>query len=81
MLPEYGRWCYTAFSEFALAKEAGLNYISYNFVVDYVPWSYDVRNLYNVLEIREINNLKAEKLVKWLVNNLLFYAENDCYEN
>ncbi|MEY8717091.1 alpha/beta hydrolase fold domain-containing protein [Francisella philomiragia] len=70
----------TAFPEFALAREAGLNYISCNFIVDYVPWSYDVRNLYNVLEIRETNNLKAEKLVKWLVNNLPFYAENDCHE-
>lgn len=70
----------TAFPEFALAREAGLNYISCNFIVDYVPWSYDVRNLYNVLEIRETNNLKAEKLLKWLVNNLPFYAENDCHE-
>ncbi|ASG68013.1 phosphorylase [Francisella halioticida] len=70
----------TAFPEFALAREAGLNYISCNFIVDYVPWSYDVKNLYNVLEIRETNNLKAEKLLKWLVNNLPFYAENDCHE-
>ncbi|API86867.1 alpha/beta hydrolase fold domain-containing protein [Francisella uliginis] len=70
----------TAFPEFALAREAGLNYISCNFIVDYVPWSYDVRNLYNVLEIRETNNLKAERLLKWLVNNLPFYAENDCHE-
>ena len=45
-----------------------------------MPWSYDVRNLYNVLEIRKTNNLKVEKLVKWLVNNLPFYAENDCHE-
>ncbi len=70
----------TAFPEFALAREAGLNYISCNFVVDYVPWSYDVRNEYNVLEIRQTNNTKAETLVTWMVNNLSFYAENDCHE-
>ncbi|GAB4222576.1 MAG: alpha/beta hydrolase fold domain-containing protein [Francisella sp.] len=70
----------TAFPEFALAREAGLNYISCNFIVDYVPWSYDVKNLYNVLEIRETNHIKATKLVKWIVKNLPFYAENDCHE-
>jgi purine nucleoside phosphorylase len=36
----------TAFPEFALAREAELNYISCNFVVDQVPWSYDVKNKY-----------------------------------
>lgn len=70
----------TAFPEFALAREAGLNYISCNFVVDFVPWSYDVKNEYNVLEIRQTNNTKAEILMKWMVNNLSFYAENDCHE-
>ena len=70
----------TAFTEFALAREAGLNYICCNFVVDYVPWSYDVKNESNVLEIRQTNNEKAEKIIHWLVNNLPFYAENDCYE-
>ncbi len=70
----------TAFPEFALAREAGLNYIGCNFVVDYVPWSYDVKNEYNVLEIRQTNNSKAETLVTWMVNNLSFYAENDCNE-
>lgn len=70
----------TAFPEFALAREAGLNYISCNFVVDYVPWSYDVSNEYNVLEIRQTNNTKAENLVTWIVSNLSFYAENDCHE-
>jgi len=70
----------TAFPEFALAREAGLNYIGCNFVVDYVPWSYDVKNEYNVLEIRQTNNSKAERLVTWMVNNLSFYAENDCHE-
>ncbi len=70
----------TAFPEFALAREAGLNYISCNFIVDFVPWSYDVKNEYNVLEIRQTNNTKAETLVTWMVNNLSFYAENDCHE-
>ena len=70
----------TAFPEFALAREAGLNYICCNFVVDYVPWSYDVRNELNVLEIRQTNNTKAEKLIHWVVDNLTFYAENDCHE-
>ncbi|MFC4891530.1 alpha/beta hydrolase fold domain-containing protein [Pseudofrancisella aestuarii] len=70
----------TAFPEFALAREAGLNYICCNFIVDYVPWSYDVRNEYNVLEIRQTNNTKAEMVVKWIVKNLSFYAENDCHE-
>lgn len=32
------------------------------------------------MEIRWTNNLKAEKLVKWLVNNLPFYPEKDCHE-
>ena len=32
------------------------------------------------MEIKWTNNLKAEKLVKWLVNNLPFYAEKDCHE-
>ena len=70
----------TAFPEFALAREAGLNYICCNFVVDYVPWSYDVNNVYNVLEIRQTNNAKAEKLLKWMIDNLSYYAENDCHE-
>lgn len=69
-----------AFPEFALAREAGLNYISCNFIVDFVPWSYDVKNEYNILEIRQTNNTKAETLLTWLVNNLSFYAENDCHE-
>ncbi|AJC48915.1 alpha/beta hydrolase fold domain-containing protein [Allofrancisella guangzhouensis] len=70
----------TAYPEFALAREAGLNYICCNFIVDYVPWSYDVRNEYNVLEIRQTNNAKAESIIKWLVKNLSFYSENDCHE-
>ena len=70
----------TSFPEFALAREAGLNYIGCNFVVDYVPWSYDVKNEYNVLGIRQTNNSKAETLITWMVNNLSFYAENDCDE-
>ena len=70
----------TAYPEFALAREAGLNYISANFIVDYVPWSYDIRNEDNVLEIRETNNLKAYELIKWIAENLHYYAENDCHE-